>query len=237
MRFSLLLCVLLVLLSACAPEGPTGFVTGSLVPDGECIYSSGGTTFQSVGHYDISPGAEGACDVPYRIHLQLNSYLRENGDRDLGRAEPNILRVHSAEVRLMNLQRQTLAFTDENPPLPNPFLVTTNGILMASEGSEPTKGVAAIEVIPVAYAPYLRQFRNDQIIAEIQVLGTTTGDVDIEMQPFRYPIEICEGCLTVCAGALDPMMLGLEDLEGCQDNAGADGRVCFDPDCLPGAAM
>jgi hypothetical protein len=231
------ICLLGLAFGACAPEGPSGFVTFNLKPDSSCTYSpnASNNTFFDHGLYDISPG-KGAdstiCDVPYRVHLLVNSFLKPNADTMLGRAEPNILQLHSAEVRLMTLQRETLLFDEEDPPLPNPFLVTTNNSLFPAVGSTPSSGVAAVEVIPTAYAPYLSDFDGDQILAEIKIQGTTTGDVDVEFKPFDYPIEICDGCLTMCFSKLTSEMTR-EDfaMDECDDNSGQDGRICFDPDC------
>jgi hypothetical protein len=230
-------CLLGLTFGACAPEGPSGFVTFNLAPDSSCTYSpsSGNNMFFDHGLYDISPGGGAdstACDVPYRVHLLVNSFLKPNADTQLGRAEPNILQLHSAEVRLMTLQRETLTFDDEADPLPNPFLVTTNNSLFPAVGSTPSSGIAAVEVVPTAYAPYLSDFVGDQILAEIQIQGTTTGDVDVEFKPFDYPIEICDGCLTMCGSILTPELTRESfAMDQCDDNSGSDGRICFDPDC------
>jgi hypothetical protein len=223
---------------ACAPEGPSGFVTFNLKPDSSCTYTpnASGNTFFPNGLYDISAGGESGstgCEKPYRVHLLVNSFLKPNADNMLGRAEPNILQLHSAEVKLMTLQGETLLFDDEEEPLPNPFLVTTNNSLFPAMGATPSSGVAAVEVIPVAYAPYLTDYIGQEILAEIQILGTTTGDVDVEFKPFSYPVEICDGCLSRCASFLTESMMKREDfsMDECDDNAGADGRICWDPEC------
>lgn len=231
---SLMCCVLLLTGVACAPESPTAFVQGNVPLDGECVASEDTEKLFLSGTYDVSPGSDGSCDVPYRLALLVSSFLRSNSDTDLGRAEPNILRVHSAEVKLMNLQRQTLLF--EEAQLPNPFLVTTGGILEPSSGTEPANGIAFVEVIPIAYAPYLGDFVNDQILAEVQLFGTTTGDVDVDFQPWVYPVDICDGCLTFCASVFSQAEMGGPSLdeftEGtCRDNAGADDRICVDSGC------
>src|SRR6185436_6764410 len=116
--------------------------------------------------------------------------------------------------------------------LPNPFLVTTNNSLFPAPGNTPSTGIAALEAIPVAYAPYLASFKGSQILAEIQIFGTTTGDVDVDFKPFTYPIEICDGCLVLCAGDIGDKMTR-EDVVGdkCDDNSGNDDRVCIDPNC------
>jgi hypothetical protein len=237
---SLVSCLLVSSLGACAPESPTAFVVGNIKLGADCSTTDAAEAFWASGLYDVSPGAEGACDVPYRMALQVYSFLRQNNDSDLGRAEPNFLRVHSAEVKLMNLQRQPLLFDAEDAPLPNPFLVTTGGIIPPSAASgDPAPGVAFVEVIPVAYAAYLSEFVNDQILAELQLFGTTTGDTDIDFQPFTYPIDICDGCREVCASRLAPAPTApegaptREDLADgeCDSNSGSDASYCVDPDC------
>jgi hypothetical protein len=227
-------------LSACAPEGPSGFVTYNLVPSSDCTYSpeSGTKQFYPIGLYDVSPGGPrggNACSKPYIVNLLVNSFLRPNADPMLGRAEPNILQLHSAEVKLMDIQNRTIQFTGGDSNLPNPFLVRTNNSLQPASGSQPSMAVASVEVIPVDYAAQLNgdMFVGAQIMAEIQIFGTTTGDVDIEFKPFVYPIEICDGCLTYCLAPLGDADIDPDDLIGddCPDNSGRDGRVCIDPDC------
>jgi hypothetical protein len=225
-------------LSGCAPEGPSAFVTFNVVPDSNCKYSPEGTDlFYPMGLFDVSPGEGGndACANPYVVHLLVNSFLRSNSDPMLGRAEPNILQLHSAEVKLMDIQRRTIKFSGD---LPNPFLVTTNNSLSAATGSEPATGIAVVEVIPSDYAVQLddggERFVGAQILAEIQIFGTTTGDVDIDFKPWVYAIELCDGCLTVCQQRdIRDNMLDPADFIGddCNDNSGTDGRVCIDPGC------
>jgi hypothetical protein len=235
---------LLLVLGACAPEGPSGFVTFNVSPNSQCIYSPdiGGSTFFPTGHYDIAPGGSSDftggeptdnCRSPYIVHLLVNSFLRPNADATLGRAEPNILQLNTAEVKLMSIQHQTIVFSQTNPPLPNPFQVTTNNSLFPASGNTPATGIAAVEAIPSDYASQLEMFVGGEILAEIQIFGTTTGDVDVEFKPFVYPIRICDGCMTLCGSVIEENMLTEDEvIRGeCDDNAGADGRVCIDNDC------
>jgi hypothetical protein len=226
--------------AACAPEGPSGFVTFNVKPDQNCVFTAeaGSNLFFPIGRYDISTGGvvgSENCNAPYVVHLLVNSFLRPNSDTMLGRAEPNILQLHSAEVKLMTIRRQPIAFDREDPVLPNPFLVTTNNSLFPAQGSTPSTGIAAVEIIPTNYAAQLDGFIGGQILAEIQIFGTTTGDVDVEFKPFVYPVEICDGCLTKCLSRdiLARMMSVEEDVikDECDDNSSSDGRYCIDPEC------
>jgi hypothetical protein len=229
--------VVAVSLAACAEEGPTAYVSVNVPPDGECVTSPTSEVFLPRGTYDISPGADGACANPYVLNLVVNSNLRQNQRASTGRAEPNVLQLHSAEVRLMDVEKNTLELVrtagGETTVLPNPFRVTTGNSLPPTQGtdSEPTRGLASLEAIPLDYAPFLEAYAGGQILAEVQVFGTTLGDVDVDVKPFVYPIRICDGCLTRCLGDIPVDVL--PDVYGdlCADNVAADGRICVDPDC------
>lgn len=221
----------------CAPEGPTAFITASVDPDAMCVVQPV-DQFNSSGLFDISdgpPGGSGQCsDRSYFVGLVVNSYLRSNQDMDLGRAEPNVLQLHSAEIRLTTVDGRTIVFADADPPLPNPFLVTTAASLFPTTGTDPSRVGLWIEVIPSAYAPFLSDFVGGKMLAEIQIFGRTTGDVDVDLAPFKYPIRICDGCLMWCLERdIKEPNLTIEDIEGngCVDNAGADERPCIDDRC------
>jgi hypothetical protein len=242
MRRPLRLFLVLVALTfgACAPDGPAAFVTYNIKPDSSCVYSPDATIYFGTGLYDIAESGDGDgdyCKRPYTVHLLVNSFLRPNANVMIGRAEPNVLQLHSAEVRLMDLSKKTLMFSDgDEGSLPNPFLVTTSNSLFPASSTSPSTGIATVEAIPARYAPFLSSFseNNSQILAEIQIFGTTTGDVDVDFKPFTYAIEICDGCLTACA---DDLGIGettkREDVVGdhCDDNSGNDDRICIDPGC------
>ena len=232
-------------LCACAPEGPTAFATFNVVPNQNCEYSpqTGGGKFYPIGLYDIAqngdPKSGGtACFRPYVVNLLVNSYLRSNINTTLGRAEPNVLQLHNAEVKLTDINGSTIVFDrDKKNILPNPFSVSTNNSLFPSTGTTPSTGIASLEAVPKVYSSQLDSFatNNAQIQAHIQIFGTTTGDVDVNFKPFVYPIEICDGCLTACLSRVvgtDAKLTRMEAVKNnCDDNAGADDRVCFDPDC------
>jgi hypothetical protein len=225
--------------SACAPEGPTAFVTYNIPPDANCVFSPDSTTYFGTGLYDIAEGGPGGgdfCKRPYTVHLVVNTFLRPNANVMIGRAEPNVLQLHSAEVTLMDLSKKPLKFSGDDS-LPNPFLVTTSNSLFPSSGTSPSTGIATVEAIPTRYASFLTDFTDSQILAQIQIFGTTTGEVDVDFKPFTYAIEICDGCLTICRKDNPAGEIGVEvkreEIIGdhCDDNSGNDDRICIDPDC------
>ena len=243
---------LVLALAGCAPEGSSGYVSFVVPPGPDCIVPINASKFIAVGTFDILKAGvktplkgvkekdlpENLCSNPYMMSMLVNSNLRQNAKAATGRAEPNILQIHSAEVRLMSLDKATLLFERKVDgklvSLPNPFVVTANNTLRPSTGTEPSVGVVTVEAIPVPYATLLDGFRDQQILAEVQIFGTTIGDVDIDFKPFTFPIQLCMGCLHRCLKAdiedkgIDPLEVYGEE---CPDNAGADGRICVDPDC------
>lgn len=238
----LLILCLAVVAAACAPDGPTAYVDFNLVPTAECVYDpSGDVEFYGEGYYDISvSGAESsaglrACARSYVLNLRVNSGLRSSLDQEQGRAEPNVLQVTRVEVLLLTTQGEVLSFGDDDGALSNPFQVTTTISLEPTSTGEPSRGVAKVEAIPVAYGEQLGQFAGQQILAQVQLFGRTLGDVEVDFQPYSYPIRICEGCMSLCLND-DIVAAGLTsdevlDADECQDNSGADGRICIDPNC------
>jgi len=225
------------LLAACAPEGSSAYVSSNLPMGDGCEVSPSATDSLSVGLFDIAEDGDAkdsqqgsACRNSYYLHLLVNSSLKANANPATGRAEPNVLQVTEAEVRLFNIEEQVdIPFNG----LPNPFRVKSNYTLAPTTSTAPTTGVVAVEAIPVGYHKGLGDFVGGQILADVQLFGTTTGDVDIDFKPFSYPIRICRNCLKKCLG--DTLFGGKEEEEilggQCDDHAGADGRLCLDRTC------
>jgi hypothetical protein len=223
--------VVISLAQACAPEGPTAFVQNNIPPDSKCTYSPSSEFFLPIGEYDIAAGSKDRCKHPYQLHLVVDSFLRSNSNRDLGRAEPNVLQVKNAQVELQTLDGATIAFGDGT--LPNPFLVVSPNTVFPTTDESPSPALVTVEAIPMAYAEFLPDLVGTQIIAKIQLFGTTTGDVDVDFQTFEYPISICEGCNIFCGTDVPTGEAFLDQLpdDQCFDNNASDGRVCYDPDC------
>lgn len=213
-------------------EAPV-FASGAVAPSPSCIVDPDTDTFLAAGQYDIAAGANDACLQPYVVNLMVESRLQGAADPETGRAEPNVLQLHSAEVSITTPGGGPILFDQMEPPLPNPFLVSTNNSLFPATDGGVAHAIAAIEAIPVAYAERLDRFAGDTLLLELRVFGTTTGDVDVDLPVFLHTVTLCNGCLTVCDGDLAAQNRTAEDVNAgqCPDNAGADGRFCIDPDC------
>jgi hypothetical protein len=219
--------------------GLSGSVIYNLVPKLDCTFDvpNAGAAFlyYPVGYYDLERRADEVsdmCELPYVVHLLLEASFDPGSDAGMTPGE-TVLQLHSASVELMTTQGEPIAFGAGAQPLPNPFLVTTNSAIALHADGQPARAIAAIEAIPVAYASQLDDHVGGQILAEIRMFGTTTDEVDLEFAPFAYPVELCAGCLVVCSSYLRDELLTPEDLlaGACEDQAGADGRFCIEPDC------
>lgn len=211
----------------CGPNG--AFTSAVLAPDSECVISPDNATIP-IGQFDVSwgfgdSGTGGPCsNREYVVPLLVYSCLQGVDDT---------LQIHSVEVALRDESNAIIQFDRSDQPLPNPFLVTSNATVFPMRGSTPRAGAAFVEVIPSAYADQLDGFDGMKVLADVQLFGTTLGDTDVDLASFRFPIEICVGCLTVCAASFDADV-SLDEVYGegvCRDDAGGDGRICVDTSC------
>ncbi|HET6335076.1 MAG TPA: hypothetical protein VFG30_17755 [Polyangiales bacterium] len=224
------------LLAGCAPEGPSAYVSKALILDSSCDLNVDDVKGLASGAYDIAGSTSQksvSCQRSYYLNLVVNSQLKANANTATGRSEPNVLLINEAEISLIDLEQQGLiVFDKRSNELPNPFRVKTNITLEPTTGADPTRGSVPIEAIPLGYSDQLTDYVGKQIMAEVQIFGTTLGDVDIDFAKFQFPVFICQGCMTKCLSKIkdgDTQM----DVYGdnCNDNAGADGRVCVNSEC------
>lgn len=230
------------LTAACAPEGSSAYVSRNVPVSSNCTPGDGDIGI-STGIYDVlSSGTEKInCLRAYQMSLFINSNLKSNSQVSTGRAEPNVLLITHADVRLMDKNQAVLSFQAKDGSAdaerPNPYRVHTASSIAPAAGDDPTTGVVQIQAIPAAYAEKLRGYAGDSILVEVQLFGTTTGNVDVEFRPFLYPLTICSDCLSTCANAPewagDRGASALLELtaESCADNRPQDGRYCIDNDC------
>jgi len=210
--------------SSAEEEQPIAFVDANLPLTGDCevdLSDIDSASYLPTGLYDIS-GGSGYCARDYETHLRIQSYYRGD-ERD--RRGPAILQVHRAEVTLKTKDGDALDFLDAD--LPNPFQQITGVSLFPNPNDEPSIASITVQAIPADYAPLLAVLVDQSIVADIELFGTTTYDVDVGFEPFSYPIELCDGCLTACASdAPDD-----RTADQCDDDAAQDGRVCYDTSC------
>src|SRR5262245_18776171 len=117
-----LVSLLSLLVVGCAPEGSSAYVSLNVPKDDDCTPGDG-TIGISTGVWDVgASGSKADCVHSYFMNLFINSSLKANGNDSTGRAEPNVLLITHADVRLMDKNQGTLLFEGDDAP-PNPYRV------------------------------------------------------------------------------------------------------------------
>jgi hypothetical protein len=201
---------------------PQAYVLAAVAPDSDCVYSSSSRFFPT-GLLDISPGHGGtkACADGYFVTLGIASEERE------------ILQLSGATVRLLTRDQELIEF-DPSSEAPNPFTYQGSQTVVPAADAGSTMTIYTVEAIRNGHAAQLDAFVGEQILIELRLHGSDGSDTPIDFRPFLYPVEICDGCLTLCLedDLLQRMILPEDVIAGeCADNSGSDGRVCIDTDC------
>jgi hypothetical protein len=176
------------------------------------------------GMFDISPGGRDGeseqCNTPYRLVLRVQNLASER------------VLVTGVQVVLRSIQDQRIDFNRTDPSLPNPFALSVTGSIPPATDGATGIDVIVAEAIPTGYALQLDGFIGGQIAIRVQLSGETVSGAPVHSNVFEYRVGICYGCLTQCVNEI-PTGIAIDDLIGdaCFDNAGADGRLCFDPGC------
>jgi hypothetical protein len=166
-------------------------IVANLPPDDSCVFAADLEVRLLRGRYDISYlNLVSGEPSDYIIALLLESYFISNALEF--QAEQGNLQVTNFDI--------TILLPDGSlPTLPadlvNPYRVDTTAVLPVSEGEAPTREVAAAVGIPASYGAALRGIPS--VLLEIHAIGTTFGGFTQRSAPFRWPVDICEGCLTV----------------------------------------
>ena len=197
-------------------------------------------------------GADGDGDVIIRAHLapdescalDTSSRILSRGTFDIQFADPcragydlNLLVENAssddivfdeAEITLKTAMDQTIVFASGDASIPNPF----RSHLLAPIDAMASAVVTA-QVIPPAYAQFLQDFVDGEILARVELHGQTDRGASVTSRTLTYPVDICEGCLTLCLQRdVTDQNLTRKDAYGgeCQDDAHADGRICIADD-------
>jgi len=218
--------------AACAPDGSSAYVSRNVPLNSSCDPVEEGVGI-ATGVWDVGADRSPAsCLHSYEMSLFINSNLKANAREATGRAEPNVLLITHADITLMDSSESVLSFQDGTP---NPYRVQTAASLDPTSSDQPQQGLVQIEAIPRVYAKkFGSEYDGKNILVEVQLAGTTTGDVDVEFRPFLYPLVICKGCMSYCKTRdlmSDPNRINALTADRCTDNAGQDDRACIDSGC------
>lgn len=172
-------------------------VVGNLPPDDSCVLSADQDLRLLRGLYDIAYRV-GGQPADYRIAPLVRSYIVSNALEFQG--EAGTIQIDNFDITLLLPDGSVPALP---PPLVNPYRVTTNAVIPANiAAGQSTDEVAGAIGIPAAYQDALRVILAEtgfsSVLLEISAGGTTFGGFSQRSPAFRWPVEICEGCLENC---------------------------------------
>lgn len=195
---------------------PDLIITNAIPLDDYCVANAGGEVVRSRGRYDIF------CGSQYQVPFEVWNFLDRQGDLQRPRSEANTVQFERAEVQLMT--------PDDAVVMPT-FSVPIADSVIPGDGTEPGKSVVFVEIIPAGAVDSLPPIDTyPQIVAQVQLFGRTIGDVDVETGVYRFPFELCDGCLTYLIDQClwtDADIASLTEATGCQHGGGYDGSYCW----------
>jgi len=214
-RFILVAMMVAVTVAGCNRFPDNGLqIVANLPPNDSCVFTADQDIRLLRGGYDISyRNAIGGEPSDYIIAPLLESYLISNALEF--QAEQNNLQVDNFDITILLPDGSMPTLPDG---LVNPYRVDTSAVLPAneSEGGS-SQEVAAAVGIPASYQDALRGIPS--VILSIRAGGTTFGGFSQRSAPFRWPVDICEGCLTLpeCTPELfvDQCLPGQDGSPGC----------------------
>jgi hypothetical protein len=161
-------------------------IAAMLPPDDDCSVTAEQDLRLARGRYDL------AVVHDYLIIPLLQNYLIRNGLEF--QSDQNNLQVENFEI--------TILLPDGSKPdfgetLPNPYRVTTSVVLPANADPGTFTEDAALAVgIPATYQAELSGYSS--ILLDIRAIGTTFGGFTQRSATFRWPVDLCMGCLENC---------------------------------------
>lgn len=199
-------------------------IIGNVAPADGCVVDSASTTFRDDGRI------EAGSLVGYIFTPSARNDLQTVGDELTG---PKTIYVDHARVRLNFYDPDFQGSFDDS--LVN-FSVATSGSI------EPNGGTAAFsfEIVPPELLAMIRPRLGDMVAGQppprtvidaiVQLVGSRGGGGGDEVSnEYRYPIEVCVGCIAVDLGACTSLTEGFEAQTGGFCNAEQDGVLeCCD---------
>ena len=186
----------LALASGCTTDaGGSMIIVQNQVPGPDCVISATqSTTFRDNGRIDINAGGG------YLFTPLVQSLVQDSSDQSL----PRVIAMRGADVEISFTSGPFTA--DEEAGLREDRLTRFS---TAFSGSLFPRALTSFSfvVVPIGLMDRLAVAMGPgataQLAVEVSVFGDLDGS-DVESVPFIYPIEVCNGCLTIdngdCAG-------------------------------------
>jgi len=191
-RFILVATTLALAVAGCDRFPDNGLqIAAMLEPDDNCELSTSSRQLAG-GTYDVS------LPTDYMIAPLLWSYLISNALEF--QAEPANLQVNNFELTLLLPDGSKI-----DVPGPNPYSEETSAFLAANRAAQAHSQAWSVAIgIPVVYQDALRaiapapgdETQRTTILLDIRAIGTTVGGFTQTSARFRWPIALCNGCLS-----------------------------------------
>lgn len=234
-------CIAMSLFAACVDNDTSLYVEAVLAPDPpDCNYTADpGATQLFRGYLDV------ALKADYEAVVLVANQLAPRGDKQQLRSETMGIELRGAEIRVTTTQGEVL----------EEFSVPAGGFVHANDSDDPAYGATLVTLIPASRGASLANQLRDEpgetrlLVSNIRVFGTTLGGLEVTSGEFRFPIQVCYGCLIhyppdaiedigegpQCIGGGDvstiPCFVGQDSAVDCRACAGQ-LDVCLSPRAL-----
>lgn len=174
----------------CAENESTLFIRGVAKIGSDCTYSATGEddVLLPRGVYDL--GFQGS----YQAGLILGNQMNARGQKARLRTETSRILLEGAEVTLLMPTGEAVMPAFSSPGA---------GFVDVVSGEGAGYGVLPVVLLPRPETPEesARVFGAGYVIAEVRAFGKTLGGKEVESNLFRFPIDVCNGCLVTFASA------------------------------------
>lgn len=224
-----------LLASACADNESSLFIRMRMAPsdDGKCSVTCGpGESFWTEDSVDAAYASS------HTATLLVGNQIVQRGDSDVLRTETSRVQLYEAEVRVADIEGNTL--TDG-------YVVPITGLVDPGTGDNIGYNCTQVLLIDGATMETLRrqsaELRRDiEVVATVVVRGRTLGGQEVETAEWSYPVRVCFGCsrcidtapLSCCTSSASEECQELDEIERtCAGQRGAHdcrdlGQSCAD---------
>jgi hypothetical protein len=193
-----------VLPSACVRNDSTVFIR-------ECMVVQHDTCVGPTPSASTQFWTSGLLDTRYRQRYDcfalVENQLVARGDPTKARTETSRIEFYEAEVQILTPDTATPANGYSVPK--SQFSIPVTGFADPGTGADPGLGTVGINMIDAATAAALGKeaVANNTlvtVVASVVLHGKTLGGTEVQTNEFRYPLDICYGCLCDSSAVVAP---------------------------------
>lgn len=178
-------------MSACADNESSIFIRQVLAPEESCdVTADPASPALGAGFMDL------AFRTEYSAWLLVGNQLVERGAAEMVRTETSRFEVTGAEVRIETTDGRVLGPASE-------YTIPVSGFADPTGGTDPGYGAVSVVMIndetgrllASSFPANERSSAVGRVVSVVKVFGQTLGGQELESGEFRFPINVCYGCL------------------------------------------